>query len=63
MRVVDNLFVNSSDADIALMVAAMDGLPMLLIEDLIANVPEFAGKTEGELSQIATDAGYTVEAS
>lgn len=61
MRVVDPNFVPSSQADIALMNAALQGVQFVTFADLRANVVQFATLEDGELSQIALDAGFIVD--
>lgn len=60
MRVTDPSFVHSSNAHIALMNTQLNGKAEVSFADLRANVQQFANFTDGELAQIAQDAGYTV---
>ena len=60
MRVVDRNFIPSSVADMALMQAELSGNAFVTFADLRSNVVPFASLNDGELSQIAVDAGFVV---
>lgn len=59
--VVDPNFIASSPGDIALMTNELQATGQATFADLRTNVVPFANFTDGELAQIAKDAGFTVE--
>ena len=61
MRAVDVKFVHSSTADIGRLTAQMSGKAEVEFADLRNNVSQFANLKDGELAQIAQDAGFEVQ--
>jgi len=61
MRVIDANFVHSSAADMALLRAELSGKAAVSFTDLRSNVAAFSTLTDGELAQIAQDAGFEVD--
>lgn len=61
IKIVNPDYKNSSTADQDALKAFLDGKSGVSFDDLRAGVPAFKNKKDGELHQIAMDAGLQVE--